>query len=261
MAETYSVKIPVFEGPLDLLLHLLKKNEIDIYDIPISLITRQYLEYLALLKELNLEIAGDFLVMAATLIQIKSRMLLPVDEQPPGEEFEDPRLELVHRLLEYQSLKEASLALREIGERWSDVVYRAPLDDDGSTGEAETLSLFDLSFFDLVTAFKKILDTAPPETISITKETLTIKDRISRILETLEGNETVRFEELFEAGAARAVVMVTFLALLEVLRLGLARVYQEQEFGPIWVVTANPSPEPSPEGDAQEIPATTEENL
>ncbi|MDA8087111.1 MAG: segregation/condensation protein A, partial [Nitrospiraceae bacterium] len=230
MSGQYSIKIPAFEGPLDLLLHLIKKNEIDIYDIPVSLITGQYLEYIEIMKELNLEIAGELLVMAATLIQIKSRMLLPVDEQTEDEETEDPRLELVQRLLEYQAFKEASLALREFGEQWADAISRRPEEKEEAQAE-EDLSLFDLSLFDLLSAFKKILEKAPPELVSISKETLTVSDRISKVLQVLEEKETVRFEELFEEGAPRSHLIVTFVAILELLKLGLARVYQEEKFG------------------------------
>ena len=112
-SDSYNVKIPAFEGPFDLLLHLIKENKVDIYDIPIAVITGQYLQYLEMMEELDLDMAGDFLVMAATLIHIKSRMLLPVDEEAPGEEQEDPRLELIQRLLEYQTFKDVSLGLRE----------------------------------------------------------------------------------------------------------------------------------------------------
>ncbi|MDA8171111.1 MAG: segregation/condensation protein A [Nitrospiraceae bacterium] len=240
MSGQYSIKIPVFEGPLDLLLHLIKKNEIDIYDIPISLITGQYLEYIGIMKELNLEIAGEFLVMAATLIQIKSRMLLPIEEQgPEGEGDEDPRLELVQRLLEYQAFKEASLALKEWGQQWSEVRYRTSEDEEEPDEKGgETLPLSDISLFDLIQAFQRILEKAPPELQNISRQTLSLNDSVSRILERLEEKETVRFEELFPEGAAKSHLIVTFVAILEILKLGLARVYQEEKFGPIWVIRA-----------------------
>lgn len=232
----YSVKLPVFEGPLDLLLHLIRENKIDIYDIPIALITHQYLEYLEIMKELNLDIAGEFLVMAATLIHIKSRMLLPVDEEIPEEEREDPRFELVQRLLEYQAFKEASLALREREMEWSNVFTRLHETEDidiESTGE---LNLFDLSLFDLIAAFKRMLEKTPPEAITITRETLTVKDRVAYILEKIEKTEAIRFEDLFDENRSRPRLIVTFVALLEVLRLGLVRVFQERDFGTIWII-------------------------
>ena len=232
MEDIIKIKIPVFEGPFDLLLHLIRENKIDIYDIPISVITSQYLEYIEIMKELNLEIAGDFLVMAATLIQIKSRMLLPPDEETPSEEQEDPRRELVERLLEYQRYKEAAVDFRTKEDEWLKVFRREPLSDE----EEGELYLFDLSLFDLLDAFRKILDKAPPEIVSITKETLTVKNRMSMIMEIIEEHETVRFEDLFREGITRIYLIVTFVALLELIRLGLARAYQEKEFGNIWVI-------------------------
>ncbi|OGW40605.1 MAG: hypothetical protein A2Y97_05120 [Nitrospirae bacterium RBG_13_39_12] len=237
MAEIYNIKIPVFEGPFDLLLHLIKENKLDIYDIPIALITSQYLQYIEMMKELNLEIAGDFLVMAATLIHIKSRMLLPPDEEPPSGEQEDPRLELVQKLIEYQAFKEAATSLRNREEEWMKVFYKEQV------LEEQELYLSDVSLFDLIGTFKKILDKAPADIISITKETLTIKDKMSVIMEMLEGQEAVRFEEIFQAGidsqqkgVTRIQLIVTFVALLELIRLGLARAYQERDFGNIWVI-------------------------
>lgn len=232
MEDIIKIKTPAFEGPFDLLLHLIRENKIDIYDIPISLITSQYLEYIEIMKELNLEIAGDFLVMAATLIQIKSRMLLPPDEETPSEEQEDPRRELVERLLEYQRYKEAAVDFRTKEDEWLKVFHREPLSDE----EEGELYLFDLSLFDLLDAFRKLLDKAPPEIVSITKETLTVKNRMSMIMEIIEEHETVRFEDLFREGITRIYLIVTFVALLELIRLGLARAYQEKEFGNIWVI-------------------------
>ncbi|OGW56139.1 MAG: hypothetical protein A2Z09_02135 [Nitrospirae bacterium RBG_16_43_8] len=233
----YNIKVPVFEGPLDLLLHLIKENKVDIYDIPIAVITGQYLQYVEMLEELNLDVAGDFLVMAATLIHIKSRMLLPVDEEAPGEE-EDPRLELIQRLLEYQTFKDASLGLREREEEWMNIFHREPIKDEEAEPESAEpeLYLFDINLFDLLGAFKKIIDTAPPEVVRITREALTVKDKISHIMEMLENHETVRFEDLFKEDRSRIQIVVTFVALLELIRLGLIRAYQENDFGNIWVI-------------------------
>jgi segregation and condensation protein A len=233
MEEIYNIKIPVFEGPLDLLLHLIRENKLDISDIPIALITHQYLQYIKIMKELNLDIAGEFLVMAATLIHIKSRMLLPPDEEVPLEEQEDPRHELVQRLLEYQAYKEAALGLRQREDEWTRVFQREPLSDEK---DDEGIYLSDVNLFDLLEAFKKILDTAPPEIATITKETLTVKDKMSLIMEMLEGQEAIRFEELFKDGKTRSQLIVTFIALLELIRLGLLRAYQEKEFENIWVI-------------------------
>jgi segregation and condensation protein A len=231
----YSIKVPVFEGPLDLLLHLIKENKIDIYDIPITVITKQYLEYIEIMKELNLEIASEFLVMAATLIYIKSRMLLPPDETIETQEQEDPRAGLVQRLLEYQAYKEASGTLREREELWANIFSRPPMDRDEIEAEPE-LYLFDVNIFDLIGALKKIMSRVPPETIKITRETLTVKDRIAMILDKMEREHTLRFDALFDEDTTRVQIIVTFLALLEILRLGLIRAYQDKEFGTIWIM-------------------------
>jgi segregation and condensation protein A len=231
----YSIKIPVFEGPLDLLLHLLKQNKIDIYDIPISLITRQYLEYIELMKELNLEIASEFLVMAATLIYIKSRMLLPPDEVIETEEAEDPRAGLVQRLLEYQAVKEASVHLRAREEHWANAFARPQEEAEEPCFEPE-LCLFDVNLFDLLGALKKVLSRMPAETVMITREALTVKDKIALILERMEQEATLRFEALFENERTKLQIIVTFLALLEILKLGLLRASQVDEFGSIWIL-------------------------
>lgn len=238
MEELYSIKLPVFEGPLDLLLHLIKENKLDIYDIPIALITHRYLEYIEMMKELNLDIAGEFLLMAATLIHIKSRMLLPVEEVT-AEEQEDPRFELVQKLIEYQAFKEASLALKERENEWSNVFHREFIGEGGSlphTEDAGELHLFDLSLFDLMGALKKLLDKAPAEVVGITRETLTVKDRIAFIIERIGNQDAVRFEDLFEGSNTRTYLIVTFIALLEIMRLGLVRAYQERDFGSIWII-------------------------
>lgn len=232
--ESLHFKLPVFEGPLDLLLHLIKENKLNIYDIPIALITEQYQGYLALMRELNLEIAGEFLVMAATLIHIKLRMLLPADETKTEEPQEDPRAELVRRLLEYQVFKEASASLREREDVWRNIFHRSiPLKETGAQHEP---LLLEVSLFDLISAFKNILSKAPPEIVEITRETLTVADKINLILERLEKKDSIRFEEFFEEGYTRMTLIVTFLALLEVVRLGLARAYQKGAFGTIWII-------------------------
>lgn len=228
-------KLPAFEGPLDLLLHLIKENKIDIYDIPIVEITRQYLDYLELMKELNLEVAGEFLVMAATLIYIKSTMLLPPDEEQVETPAEDPRAELVQRLLEYQKFKEASFSLREREDVWKNIFRRMPphiKDFDNEPG----LLLSEVSLFDLMSAFKKLLSKAPEQVIEITRETLTVADKINLIMETLEKRDGIKFEELFEKNFTRITLIITFLALLELIRLGLVRTYQEKAFGSIWII-------------------------
>jgi len=242
MAEettTYNIKVPVFEGPLDLLLHLIKQNKIDIYDIPIARITGQYLQYIEIMKELNLEIASEFLVMAATLIYIKSRMLLPPDETIETEEQEDPRAGLVQKLLEYQAFKEASAVLRERESIWTNVFTRESVRNGDFASEPE-LYLFEVNIFDLIGSLQKILRKLPPEAINISRETLTVKDKIAFILEKIEGEEhATRFDSLFSENKSRVELIVTFLALLEILRLGLVRAYQDEEFGTVWIMKQN----------------------
>jgi segregation and condensation protein A len=236
MEDLYNIKLPVFEGPMDLLLHLIRENKVDIYDIPIAFITHQYLEYLDMMRDLDLELAGDFLVMAATLIHIKSRMLLPVEEITEEEHMEDPRLELVQRLLEYQSYKDAASILREKEDGALKFYKRPPLEEDGESDLEQEPYLFDVSIYDLLAAFRKMLETAPPEVRMITRETLTVKDRMSTIVEMIEHADSIRFEEVFKDNVTRIQMIVTFLAMLELLRLGLAHVYQEKEFGSIWII-------------------------
>jgi segregation and condensation protein A len=234
VADEYKITLPLFEGPLELLLHLIKQNKIDIYDIPIAEITRQYLEYLELMKELNLEIAGEFLVMAATLIQIKTRMLLPIDEDIPPEEREDPRMELVERLLEYQAIKSASMDLEDRRQRWSNYFWREG--DSLSESRTEKLYLFDINVFDLLAAFKKVLENAPPEVVSLTRETLTVREKMNHILQRCEEDEVLRFEDVFDRNTSRTELIVTFLALLELIRLRLVKVRQDEQMGQIWII-------------------------
>jgi segregation and condensation protein A len=231
----YQVRIENFEGPLDLLLHLIKKNEINIYDIPVATIAQQYLEYLEAMEELNLNVAGDFLVMAATLLQIKSKMLLPVDETVDDEEEgPDPREELVRRLLEYKAFKEAARQLDEQEKVWRETFWRerAPSVEKVE----EDLPLENVSLFDLVDALKEVLERNPSSRlIEIVPDNLTVRERMNLILETLEGKDSVSFAALFEGAGHRMMVVVTFLALLELMRLRVVRVFQAETFGPILV--------------------------
>jgi segregation and condensation protein A len=234
----YQVRIEKFEGPLDLLLHLIKKNEINIYDIPIALIAQQYLEYIEAMKDLNLNVAGDFLVMAATLLQIKSKMLLPADEAALDEEDgPDPRDELVRRLLEYKTYKEAATRLDGQEKMWREIFSReqAPIEPV----ETDEALLENVSLFDLVDALQGIFDRNPgKKLIEIMPDNLTVRERMNVILELLEGKDSVSFVDLFEQTSHRLVVIVTFLAMLELIRLRVARVFQAEAFGPILVSRA-----------------------
>src|SRR5215813_2045520 len=251
-ALPYQVRIENFEGPLDLLLHLIKKSEINIYDIPIHLIAQQYLTYIEAMEDLNLTVAGEFLVMAATLLQIKSKMLLPVDETVVDEEDgPDPREELVRRLLEYKKFKEAARQLDEHERLWREIYSRAqsPVVELGSD---ETL-LDNVSLFDLVDALQGILDRNPGKKLmEILPDNLTVRDQMNTILEVLERQESVNFVELFEPACHRLVIIVTFLALLELIRLRTARVFQPDHFGPILVSRAfSLVPDPAELDDAE----------
>jgi segregation and condensation protein A len=235
---SYRVRLDEFEGPLDLLLHLIKKNEINIYDIPIAVITKQYLDYISMMKYLNLEVAGEFLVMAATLIHIKSRMLLPVETDGDDDEDggEDPRAELVRRLLEYKQFKEAAAELVERGQQWREVFGR-PLErgqiSNLSPGEEDGTPL-ELTLFDLVDAFQDIVQRTPGKALlEVTADHLTVKDRMNYILERLEDEPAIPFESLFLPEEGRLFVIVTFLGLLELIRIKLVRAYQAEAFGAI----------------------------
>ena len=234
----YQVRLDKFEGPLDLLLYLIKKNEINIYDIPITLIAQQYLDYLSVMKSLNLSVAGEFLVMAATLVQIKSRMLLPADETEADEEDgPDPRDELVRRLLEYKQYKEAASQLDNRERLWREIFGRDHTPSE-PVRSSEAL-LEDVTLFDLVDALQGILARIPnARLLEIIPENLTVKDRMNLILEVLDDKESITFLSLFEAQAHRLLVIVTFLALLELIRIKLVRVFQGEAFGPILVIRA-----------------------
>ncbi|MBI1920410.1 MAG: segregation/condensation protein A [Geobacter sp.] len=233
----YNVRLDTFEGPLDLLLHLIRKSEIDIYNIPISEITRQYLEYVNIMKELNLDVAGEFLVMASTLIQIKSRMLLPslVAEEEGEEEDEDPRAELVRRLLEYQKYKEAGQELdcRELLER--EIFARKFESEELKAFQIEE-EIVEVGMFELVGAFQRLLARAPKETFhEVESVPLSLAERINEILTLIAGRESVPFDELFADQLTREYIIVTFLAILELCRLKTIRVVQAARFGTIWV--------------------------
>lgn len=246
--ESYSVHLDKFDGPLDLLLHLIRKNELDVCDIPIAVITRQYLDYIKLMKDLNLEVAGDFLVMAATLLQIKSRMLLPLDEPEEGEEEEgDPRAELIRRLMEYQQYKEAGLVIGARALLGREVFVRTCSDPELVAAQNVEGPL-EVSLFDLVDAFRVLLTRIPAEHFHdvAAAETFSIADCINEILSLLQERSTVQFDELVRDELTRERVIVTFLALLELCRLKMIRIFQDGHQGNIWFVPSVP-PEPADE--------------
>ena len=221
---------------MDLLLHLIKKNELSITDIPIATITEQYLSTLELMQGLNLDVAGEFLVMAATLIHIKSRMLLPPGEDEDEEEEEgDPREELIRRLLEYQRFKEAAeeLERRELLSR--DVFVRR----SEAPEEAETVGFESLSLFDLLSALRHVLERFPEERIhEVTLETISVREKMSFLLDELRRRGKVIFQSLFETATSRLEVVVTFLAMLELVKIRAIRVWQEERIGPVVIELA-----------------------
>jgi segregation and condensation protein A len=238
MESDYKVKLEVFEGPLDLLLYLIKKEEVDIYEIPIERITSQYMEYLTLMQMLNLEVAGEFLVMAATLMYIKSRMLLPADQQvtdSEADEGEDPRWELIKQLIEYKKFKDAAQQLGRREEEQAKVFVRS---GDTGIGSEREIPLAELSIFDLINAFNDVLKkaSARDDFHEIVEEKFTVSDKIEEILYTLRDQTDLIFGELFAKAASRAEIVVTFLALLELIRLKRLKVRQESAFGEIHVI-------------------------
>jgi segregation and condensation protein A len=236
----YAIKLDIFEGPLDLLLYLIKKNEIDIYNIPVALITQQYLEYLNIIKSLNLDLAGEYLVMASTLIHIKSRMLLPLPEEPSAEEQEgDPRAELVRQLLEYQTFKDAAqeLAQRPLLER--DVFKRsAPLPEENKKTLDED-ELIEVSIFELIEAFHNVVSRLDnKELLEIDLEKLSLADIINDVMERLTREKNLTFEELLGERKDRRRIVYTFLALLELIKLKMIKAYQTAAFGVIRIFPA-----------------------
>jgi len=226
------VKLEVFEGPLDLLLFLIKKNEIDIYDIPISLITQQYLDYLDVMRSLDLEVAGEFILMAATLIRIKAQMLLPKTDEEEIEE--DPRAQLVSALLEYKKFKEFSGLLRQKEEEESRFFPRSDLSSVESRDEEG--DEIEVSLFDLLSAFKKVWSEVPAEMPHRVKmEEVSLSQRIEHILSYLQNREKVQFVELFLDNPVRLVMVVTFIAILELIKSRKIKVVQRRSFSQIWV--------------------------
>lgn len=215
---SYKIKLEMFEGPLDLLLYLVKKDHLNIYDIPIAKITEQYLQYLELMQLLNLSVAGEFLVMAATLMQIKSKMLLPAEESQGIEAEEDPRAELIKRLLEYEKFKEIAQNLRDKETKQSDVFKRPKTQEQEVPEENE--GYFEASLFDLITAFSKALEDIPKELFyEVIKDEFTIEDKIHKILHLLLDVSSVNLSDLFKEAKNKLEIIVTFLAILELIRL------------------------------------------
>ncbi|HXP63447.1 MAG TPA: segregation/condensation protein A [Dongiaceae bacterium] len=258
MAE-YKVKFEVFEGPLDLLLYLIKKEEVDIYQVNLTRLAAQFIEYIETLRLLDLEVAGEFLVMAATLMYIKSRELLPKDQQVQAEDDddgEDPRWELIRQLVEYKKFKDAAAQLQVLEARQENVFPRAPATLEFAS---ETSGRGEASIFDLVSAVNAVLQRfgQRPEPGEIFEDKWTVNDRMEHLLRVLGERGRMNFSELFAAVASRSEVVATFLALLELIRLKLVAAIQHEPFGEIVICRVDQPPEtpraPRPEAEPSPV--------
>jgi segregation and condensation protein A len=240
METDYKVKLEIFEGPLDLLLYLIKQDEIDIYEISLERITSQYLEYLQAFQELNIDIAGEFIVMAANLIYLKSRSLLPLDQQPPDEDAaeDDPRWDLIRQLIEYKKFKEAAGQLHTLALEQERIFARAGI----ASGPPllAPLPLGEVGIFQLINAFQTVLKRveAREDLREIFGEHFTVSEKIDSILQRVSGGVALKFSELFAGVAGRIEIVVTFLALLELIRLKQVRVTQANPFDEIEIASA-----------------------
>lgn len=234
------IRIDKFEGPLDLLLHLIKKDEMDIYDIPVASITTQYLAFLDEMKSLNLDVAGEYLVMAATLLLIKSKMLLPqTEDELPEEEEIDPRAELVRRLLEYQRYKDAAVTFDRQPQLERDVFTHPQGVLNNEPEASETPELEPVGIFELVEAFRGLLKQVPAEYVhEISSEQLSVTERIHQILSTLQQHERISFTTLVPDQLKRPELVVMFLAMLELVKMKMVKIYQNNRCGEIWLFPA-----------------------
>jgi segregation and condensation protein A len=245
MAEKtdYKIELEVFEGPLDLLLYLIKKEELDIYDIPIEKINKQYMDYLDLMRMLDLDVAGEFLVMAATLMMIKSRMLLPIEERPElDEDDEDPRWDLVKQLVEYKKFKDiaSKLHVQELEqENIFDIGQDITILDDGDDG----VELADVSLYDLISAFNNVLKRAKKEVVGdIFSDQFTVAQKIDELVSMLRKKRSVQFYSLFTEESTKHEIVCTFLALLELIKMRKITIYQESQFSDI-MISSDDAPE------------------
>ena len=241
MSNNYKIRLEVFEGPLDLLLYLIKKEELDIYDIPITRITEQYLEYLNLMEMLDLEVAGEFLVIAATLMQIKSKMLLPPDPSDLVAEELDPRAELVKKLLEYKSFKEAAEKLKDFEVKRNEFFTRYNVEPEIDAGDSPFL---EVSLFDLISAFSVVLKNMPKtDPHEVTKDEFTVAEKVHELFHRLVKEPVIYFTDLFKKSKNKFEVITTFLAILELIRLKEVKIRQEGHFGEIEIVRNVKEPE------------------
>ncbi|QRN86507.1 segregation/condensation protein A [Clostridia bacterium] len=235
---TYQISLEVFEGPMDLLLHLIRKNKLDIYDIPISLITDQYLEYIEAMKELDIEVASEFVVTASTLLAIKAKMLLPKHDDLEEEEEEDPRLELVQRLLEYQQYKSVVDIFKEL-ETQSARVYAKPVDEELVQELAQKVNpLENISFEQLTSLFKDVMERVPEEEEfhEIARSVLTIGDVMKSVTKIISQKKEIYFQDILPQRLTRYEIVIYFLAILELIRKETMIVRQAENFGPIKLI-------------------------
>src|ERR1043166_1722866 len=239
MDTDYKIRLEIFEGPLDLLLYLIKRDEIDIYDISLERITHQYLEYLQAFRELNIDLAGEFVVMAANRIYLKSRSLLPVDQQPPEEDAEedDPRWDLIRQLIEYKKFKEAAAELHLRGLEQERIFTR---ESGTSSLSQEPLRLEEVGIFQLINAFQTVIKRieARRDVQEIFAERFSVSEKIDIILQRVANDARLRFSDLFGTAVSRVEVVVTFLALLELIRLKQVRALQKNMFEEIEIAAA-----------------------
>jgi segregation and condensation protein A len=237
---TYQITMPSFDGPMDLLLHLIKEHELDIYDIPISKITKEYLAYLDIMRSLNLEIAGDFLVMAATLMHVKSKMLLPIEPETE-EEVEDPRAELMRRLLEYKMFKDAADQLQDREKTRNRLLGRLVSEDLKQVGGEEHLE--EVTLFGLLAAFKDVLIHSQEDpTAELIRPEITVTQKINDVMDLLQANKKILFKTMLAACKTKIEKIVCLLALLELLRLKLAKAFQNKIFDEIEIYLVQSEP-------------------
>lgn len=263
---SYRIKLPIFEGPLDLLLFLIRKEEVDIYDIPIAKITKEYLQYIELMRELDLDVASEFIYMASQLMRIKVQMMLPKTPTGTEEEIEDPRSDLVRSLLEYQRYKEASEQLGDMERLFQKRFKRRFVHVEGLS-EEDLENYVEVSLFDLMEALKKVLDTMPKRRYyDIRREAYTVEERIKFVHSLLKERGKMLFTDLLGHDRERSVIIVTFLAVLEMSKLKRLVLYQYRPFHEIWVARpdaaytiAGPEEETAPETDTPAQAATPAE--
>ncbi|MFK5923838.1 MAG: segregation/condensation protein A [Verrucomicrobiota bacterium] len=236
MEADYKVQLEIFEGPLDLLLYLIKKEEVDIYDVSIERVTKQYLTYVDTFKVLNITLASEFIVMAANLIYIKSRNLLPKHHQPPEDETDDddPRWDLIRQLIEYKKFKDAAGFLSHREQEMQDFFPHHPEDIEADEPEGER-PMADVGIFDLIRAFQNVLDRFQDESDlgEIIDDRFTVGDKIDYLLKTVPPGGSIQFSTMFEDATTKAEVIVTFLAMLELMKLNHFTVRQDGRLGDI----------------------------